>query len=215
MLNNLPVSEPQTLYDWLAVKESNRDNLAALQTKDLAVLYGLAYTPLLADPSFCAEIETVLEQSPDPVRARYEFAYILASHYWDKLTIWAREIATLMAGRDVNDPLANDEWSYDDLLPKPMIDKAKHWLTAGARAMRSDEEMMQLLVWVKSRACCMDTIFLEEDVEEIEAELGEEIDIHNNAQVQALFNTLKEAWMESFGKDAADDEAQEDNDPDE
>ena len=78
-----PIADPHSPYDILALIETYRDHLGKLEFADLAILYGLSRLETFQDEAFCRKVESYLADHPDPVRAQYEFAYALASSFWE------------------------------------------------------------------------------------------------------------------------------------
>src|SRR5512147_3011895 len=87
-MNTLPVGSAKTIFDWEALREEFRGKLDLLELESLAVMYGLSSTTSYQDDGFVSKVEAYLAKSENPVRARFDFAYHLASSFWEVYSMW-------------------------------------------------------------------------------------------------------------------------------
>jgi hypothetical protein len=192
-MNNLPVAPPHTPYDWLAIKETYRERLEALGYDDLSILYGLSSLAPFRDEPFCRQVEASLDANPDPVCARYEFGYHLASSLWETFWLWEEELKAL-----------GDSGEF----PAKLKDQSMQWLLAGIPHLREDGDMLQLIHWLKYRRGMSDTSLSAEDIQTLEAAMGYTIDFRSDQRAQALAREFLEAFNKRFPKNDAKPEGE-------
>ena len=190
-----PVSPPDSPYDFQALVENHRHRLDQSSYDELAILYGLSSLEPFRDEAFCREVEGYLASSQDPVRACYEFAYYLASVFWEYYSMWDhRQIDTPEGKRW--EKVKEGEPGYVGDFPDELRTKIMKWLLAGVEAYREDDELMQLIRWLKYRLGMSDTSLTQAEIEILERALGEEIDFYKDKHAQKLLKRIIEVFEE-------------------
>ncbi|MBN1145961.1 MAG: hypothetical protein JXA78_01795 [Anaerolineales bacterium] len=161
MLDNLPISAPDTPYDYVAFKEIYRQRLDRLDMATLAELYGLSSLERFADPDFRLQVEARLEAAPDPTRQRFEFAYHLASAFSELYGSWRSRRLPSEPHVYRYERIPADDPEYVGELPAWLVQNTMDWLLAGIAAYRADRELMQNVHWLKYRCDIGDTYLLE------------------------------------------------------
>ena len=197
---DLPVSSPHTPYDFLALIETYRHDLKQLDFSDLSILYGLSCLEFFRDQAFCQQVDRYLDSHPDPLRARYEFAYHLASSFWEFFAMWQMRQVEGPDGKrwEIIKP---GQTGYVGEFPDALRAQIMDWLLAGIAAFRDDDELMQLIRWLKYRKDMSDTSLSRAELAVLEQALGEEIDFHKDKRAQALIQNLIETWNARDGQE--------------
>ena len=98
------------------------------------------------------------------------------------------------------------EPGYVGEFPDSLRQMIMTWLLAGIEAFREDDELMQLIRWLKYRLDMWDTSLTQAEIQILEQALGEEIDFHKDQRAQALIENLIKVWGERHQHDADDGE---------
>lgn len=178
MDNTYRLSPPRTPYDYQAWREAVRGNLADQPLDLLADLYGLSALPSFQDQSFCDQVEAVLAAKPEPIYARFVFAYWVGASFWDALSMW-----------NYQNPQGAD---FVGDLPDWLTEKVIAWLIEGIRAYHQDRELMQNIHWLKYRDMSGDTFLTSVDIQRLEEELGYQIRFQDDPIAQAMTKEIFE-----------------------
>lgn len=190
-LENLPVSESRTPHDFAAVREHYRTTIHECSLEGLAEFYGISTLEPCRDDDFCQLVEAILDAAEYPVRARFEFAYHLASSFWEDyhiLLINQREFPGL----------------FDEVtLPPWLIDRTMEWLLAGIAAYRDDREVMQMVHWLRYRRMNWDTYLTDAQLDALEQALGYPINAKEDPYLKEI---LQDTWEKLKRRQDADPE---------
>jgi hypothetical protein len=198
---DLPVSPPDSPYDFQVLLETCRGRLDQSDYDTLSILYGLSSLDLFRDEDFCREVEEYLTSSPDPVLARYKFAYYLASIFWEYFSQWQYRQVEHLDGKRW-EKITEGEPGYVGELSDEFRKMIMDWLLAGIEAFREDDELMQLVRWLKYRLEMSDTSLTRAEIQVLEQALGEEIDFHKDRRAQALVQQTIRALEEQRKRNA-------------
>lgn len=221
-MNTFPVGRPQTIFDWAVLRDEFRGKLELLEMETLSVLYGLSKTSGYQDDDFAREVEAYLSKFTDPVRTRYDFAYHLASWFWDKYTTWGYMDFTEKPMDDrpyrvVHYEHNGPEYYRVDLLPdepgyagdfvEGFHDMVMDWLLEGLSTYVDDQEVIDYAFYLISRMGLWDT-FLEEETDKplLEAAANKEISFKTSAGGRRILGIVVDALEEERKKKNTDKE---------
>jgi len=207
-MNTFPVGSPQSIFDWVALRDEFRGKLELLEMETLSVLYGLSKTVGYQDDDFAREVEEYLSKSADPIRARYDFAYHLGSWFWDKYSTWGYLVFTEkpqggrpyhVFQREYNGPefysvaLLPGEPGYAGDFVEGFHDKVMNWLLAGLSAYADDDEVIDYAFYLISRMGMLDTFLEEEDKLLMEAAANKEISFKTSPGGRRILGIVTDA----------------------
>jgi hypothetical protein len=177
---------PHSLEGWLSFRAANQHNLADLDLPTLAVLYGLSWRAPYSDAKLRRQVETVIENSPDPLYTRFMLAYHAATYYDDISSSWGWGQVANDAGETSYDFIPEGQPGFIAPPPPDFIEQVKHWLIEGIQAFREDRGRIQLIHWIKYRIMAGDSYLTETDAADLEAALGYEIRADADPYAQEL-----------------------------
>jgi hypothetical protein len=202
-MKNLPISEPITPYDFMAVFETFRDRLDQLDTCDLGIFYGLYRLEPFRDEAICREIEDFVAENPEPVRARFLLAYELASSFWETFSMWQKRRIDGADGT-YREKIQPDEPGYVGVFPESLREDIMAWLLASVAVYREDDELMRCIFWLKTRLEMWDTSLTRDEIQVLEKAMGETIDIRKDKHAQALIKRVFEKQRQKTEQDMDD-----------
>jgi len=187
-MNNFSVGSPQTIFDWVAIREEFRSKLELLELDSLSMLYGLSKTIGYRDDDFVHAVEEYLSKSPDPIRVRFDLAYLLGSHFWDSYEVWGMGVRP-------GDP------GYMGDMVDDFHDLLLAWVLEGLIHYSSDPDVFDSAFFLVSRTGNYDTFLNEDDVPLMEAVANKEISIKTSRGGQELVEVFRHFYREHFGTD--------------
>ena len=208
-MNTFPVGKPKTIFDWAVLRDEFRGKLELLEMETLCVLYGLSKTVGYQDDNFARAVAEYLSMSADPVRTRYDFAYHLASWFWDEYSTWGYSV---FAEKPLNDrpyravhyEANGPEYYRVDLLPdepgyagdfvEGFHDQVMDWLLEGLSAYADDQEVIDYAFYLVSRMGMWDTFLEERDQALLEAAAHKEISFKTSAGGRRMVSQVIEAF---------------------
>jgi len=176
------LSDPQTIFDWSAIRDGFRRRLDLVPIKSLAIAYGLSCTVGYRDNVFVEVVDTFVGMLDDPVRTRFDLAYIIGSSFWDHYDMWHFENIHPEDPGYVGDML-------DDFHGKIL-----GWVLDGLSAYSDVPEVMDNAYFLVSRIGNYDTFFEEEDILLMEAAAGKEISINTSEGGRKLIELLSDTF---------------------
>jgi len=216
-MNTFPVGKPQTIFDWAALRDEFRGKLELLESETLSVLYGLSQTVGFQDDDFVRETKEYLSKSADPVRTCFDFAYHLASWFWDKYFMWGYLIYTEKPAdgrpyrafkREYNGPefysvnLLPDEPGYAGDFVEGFHDQVMDWLLEGLSVYPDEQEVIDYAFYLISRMGMGDTFLEEADKDLMEAAANKEISFKTSAGGRRIVGLVIDALEEERKKKA-------------
>jgi len=207
-MDTFPVGKPKTIFDWAVLRDEFRGKLDLVEMETLSVFYGLSKTSGYQDESFAREVEEYLSKSADPVRTRFDFAYHLASSFWDVYSTWGYLV---FAEKPLNDrPYRAFHYEYNgpeyyrvDLLPdepgyagdfvEGFHDKVMDWLLEGLSVYADEQEVIDYAFYLISRMGLGDTFLEEQDKALMEAAANKEISFKTSAGGRRIVGQVMEA----------------------
>jgi hypothetical protein len=79
------LSSPQTIRDWIELKNIYREKLHFLlrwSPSKLAISYAVSYLQPYDDPQYRADVEDLVNKSDDPQRRRFMMAVEICTRFW-------------------------------------------------------------------------------------------------------------------------------------
>ena len=200
------LSDPDTIFDWAAMRDVIRKRVDLAPMRSLAIAYGLSCTVGYRDDVFVEVIDAFVEMLDDPVRERFNLAYMIGSSFWDHYDMWHFENTHPEDPGYVGDML-------DDFHGKIL-----GWVLDGLSVYSDVPEVMDNAYFLISRIGNYDTFFEEEDILLMEAAAGKEISINTSEGgrqlIENLYNFFKEVKDSDENKNNEMDELYPEN-PDE
>lgn len=208
-MNTFPVGKPQTIFDWAVLRDEFRGQLELLDLESLSILYGLSKITGYQDNDFAREVEDYLSKSADRVRTCFNFAYHLASSFWDTYSTWgymdfAEKPANDCPYRVVKHEYQGPEYYRVDLLPDEpgyagdfvdgFHDKVMDWLLEGLSVYADDQEVIDYAFYLISRMGMWDTFLEEQDQALMEAAAHKEISFKTSAGGRRMVNQVIDAF---------------------
>jgi len=172
------LSDPQTIFDWAASRDVFRRRLDLVPIKSLGIAYGLSYTIGYRDDVFVEVVDTFVDMLDDPVRTRFDLAYIIGSSFWDHYELWHYE---------------NVRPEYPGYVGEMLDDfhgKILKWVLDGWSANSDDPEVVDKAFFLISRIGNNDTFLEEDDIPLMEAAAGKEISINTSEGGRKLIEHL-------------------------
>jgi len=176
------LSDPDTIFDWAAMRDVIRKRVDLAPIRSLAIAYGLSCTVGYRDDVFVEVINTFVGMLDDPVRARFDLAYMIGSSFWDHYEIWHYENVHPEDPGYVGDML-------DDF-----HDKILGWMLDGLSAHSDIPEVIDNAYFLVSRIGNYDTFFEEDDIPLMEAAAGKEISINTSEGGRKLIELLSDTF---------------------
>jgi hypothetical protein len=212
-LDNLPVSQPITVHDWAAFRELHRHDLSSLDIETLAALYGFSSLTEYHDDDCLQSIERMMDESGDPVRARYDLAWNLGEFFNDEYfytwrTVYTpEERATLDAinnGAFVPAPngrqIQPGEPGYVSEIPAELHTKVVGWLVEGIKRFRNDDDLFQHVRTIAARAVFGDTFLDKADIEQLRQASNDELTMRTDKRAQEMIREMVEKFNKQFGR---------------
>jgi hypothetical protein len=210
----LPIGPPQTVHDFSAFRELHRHDLSGVEPKIMAILYGFSSLPEYRDDDCLRCIEQWMDESGDPVRARYELAWNLGESFDDEYfyqwkTVYTPEerarldallngeYGTAPRGR----PIQPGEPGYVSEIPAELHEKVVGWLVEGIKCFRDDEELFQHIRTIAARALAGDTFLDDKDIEQLRRASNDELTLRTDKWAQEAIRKLTKDFNEFFGHD--------------
>lgn len=191
-MNNFSVGQPQTIFDWVALREEFRGKVEILDIGTLSILYGLSNTVVYRDDEFSSEVEDFLSTSADPIRTRFDFAYELASEFWETYKLW-----------DFSSIQTSGNARASELLQE-LHDKALKWLIDGLTLYSDQMEVMDSAFFVVSRIGNYDTFLEEDDIPLLEAAARKEISFKTSEGGRRIVQNFRDFFENMKSKDDKD-----------
>jgi hypothetical protein len=216
LFDALPVDLPQSVHDWAAFRELHRHDLPGLDPEILATLYGFSNLPEYRDEACLQNIERMLDDSADSVRARYELACNLGEYFdgdfYQWQTVYTPEerarLDALLHG--AYGPVPNGrriqpgEPGYVSEIPNELHTKVVGWLLEGIKRFRDDEELFQHIRTIAARKLAGDTFLNEEDIEQLRRASNDELTLRTDEWAQAHIREITQKFNEMFGQNNDD-----------
>lgn len=197
--DTLPVGPPVTVQDWAAFRELHRRDLSSLDSKTLAVLYGFSSLIEYRDEECLHGIEQVMDESDDPVRARYDLACNLGEFFDDEYFYRWRVVYTpgelarleelrngaygaVPRGRHVQP----GEIGYISEIPADLHAKVVSWLVDGIGRFRENEDLFQHVRTISARALAGDTFLDDDDIEQLRRASDDELTLRTDLRAQEM-----------------------------
>jgi hypothetical protein len=187
-MNNFSVGGPQTIFDWVALREEFGSKLDLLGLDSLSILYGLSKTIGYRDDDFVQVVEEYLVKSPDPIRVRFDLAYQLCSHFWDSYEVWGMGVRP-------------GEPGYMGEMVDDFHDVLLAWVLDGLTSYSDESEVMDSAYFIVSRIGNYDTFLEEQDIALMEAAANKEISINTSKGGQELIEIVRNFYKDHFGED--------------
>jgi len=222
-MNTYPVGPPKTIFDWAALRDEFCSKLELLDLDTLSILYGLSQTVGFQDDAFVREVKEYLSKSADPVRTCFDFAYHLASGFWDEYSSWGYLVYTEKPAndrpyrvfkREYNGPefysvdLLPDEPGYAGDFVEGFHDQVMDWLLEGLSVYADEQEVIDYAFYLVSRIGMWDTFLKEPDKALMEAAAKKEISFKTSAGGRRMVSQVIEAFEKERNK--KDDEQKSD-----
>ena len=216
-MNTFSVGKPQTIFDWAALRNEFRGKLELLDLETLSVLYGLSQTFGFQDDDFVREVKEYLSKSADPVRTRFDFAYHLASWFWEEYSGWGYLVYTEKPAndrpyrvfkREYNGPefysvdLLPDEPGYAGDFVEGFHDQVMDWLLEGLSVYPDEQEVIDYAFYLISRMGMGDTFLEGPDRALMEAAANKEISFKTSAGGRRIVGLVVEKLEEERKKKA-------------
>jgi hypothetical protein len=216
-MNTFSVGPPKTIFDWAAWRDEFRGKLELLDLETLSILYGLSQTVGFQDDDFVREVKEYLSRSADPVRTRFDFAYHLASGFWEEYVGWGYLVYTEKPAndrpyrifkREYNGPefysvdLLPDEPGYAGDFVEGFHDQVMDWLLEGLSIYPDEQEVIDYAFYLVSRIGMWDTFLKEPDQALMEAAARKEISFKTSAGGRRMVKQVIEAFEEERKKKA-------------
>ena len=186
------LSDPDTIFDWAAMRDVIRKRVDLAPMRSLAIAYGLSCTVGYRDDVFVEVIDTFVGMLDDPVRERFDLAYMIGSSFWDHYDMWHFENTHPEDPGYVGDML-------DDFHGKIL-----GWVLDGLSAYSDVPEVMDNAYFLVSRIGNYDTFFEEDDIPLMEAAAGKEISLNTSEGGRKLIEHLDNFFKETNDKNKMD-----------
>lgn len=216
-MNTYPVGKPQTVFDWAALRDEFRSKLEVVDLETLSILYGLSQTVGFQDDDFVRGAKEYLSKSADPIRTRFDFAYHLASSFWEAYSGWGYLVYTEKPAddrpyrvfkREYNGPefysveLLPDEPGYAGDFVAGFRDQVMYWLLEGLSVYPDEQEVIDYAFYLISRMGMGDTFLEESDKVLMEAAANKEISFKTSAGGRRIVGLVIDALEEERKKKA-------------
>jgi len=196
-----PVGPAHTVFDWAALRDEFRTKLELLELKSIAVMYGLSRTEGYRDDDFARKVDDYLSKLPDPIRSRFDLAYLLGSDFWNTYDVWSM------------DSVQPGEPGYIGDLLDDLHDTVLAWLLEGLTAYSDIPEVMDSAYYLVSRVGNYDTFLEEEDIPLLEAAARKEISLENSEGGRKIIQLFSEIFDQARSKDKNEDDSLGDSAP--
>ena len=198
-MNMYSVGPARSIFDWAALRDEFRVKLELLDMDALAVMYGLSRTVGYQDDDFVQKAEDYLATLPDPIRARFDLAYLLGSNFWDAYDLWSA------------DYMQPDKPGYMGKLMDELRDTIMAWLVEGLSVYSDIPEVMDSAYFLVSRVGNYDTLLEEEDIPILEAAARKEISIENSEGGKKIIQLFTEFFNQARQKEKDEDDSSDDS----
>ncbi|MFN8388288.1 MAG: hypothetical protein U0V48_06385 [Anaerolineales bacterium] len=187
-MDSFSVSGPDTIFDWIALRDEFRAKVHLLQLETLAIMYGLSKTVGHQDDDFANKVEEYLSKSKDPIRMRFDLAYCLGSTFYDYYEPWEFE------NRQPEEP------GYVGPMVEGFHDTLLAWVKDGLSAYSDDTDVMDSAFFLVSRTGNYDTFLNEEDIPLMESAAQKEISPETSPGGRALLGYFRKFFDEQAGR---------------
>jgi hypothetical protein len=191
-MNNFSVGGPQTIFDWIALRAEFQSKLELLDLDSLSILYGLSKTIGYRDDDFVQIVEEYMSKSSDPIRMRFDLAYLLGSHFWDSYEVWGMGVQP-------------GEPGYMGDMVDDFHDLLLAWVLEGLSHYSSESDVMDSAFFLVSRTGNYDTFLEEADVPLMETAANKEISIETSEGGRELVEIFRKFYRDHFGNDNGTD----------
>ena len=200
-MNMYSVGPARSIFDWAALRDEFRVKLELLDMDALAVMYGLSRTVGYQDDDFVQKAEDYLATLPDPIRARFDLAYLLGSNFWDAYDLWSA------------DYMQPDKPGYMGKLMDELRATVVAWLVEGLSVYSDIPEVMDSAYFLVSRVGNYDTLLEEEDIPILEAAARKEISIENSEGGKKIIQLFTEFFNQARQKEKDENDSSDDSRP--
>jgi hypothetical protein len=159
-MQELPVSNPETVFQWEAFRELHRHDLHTLDIEVLYALYGFSILPEYRDEACLRAIEDVMDRSADPVRFRYEMACMLGNYFDGDHFLWS----TLNIGTPGQRSVLPDEPCYISPIPQKLHTIVDNWVCDGIAAFGIGDPQFHQVRNIAARFAGGSTFLTETDI---------------------------------------------------
>ena len=188
------LGDPDTIFDWAAMRDEIRKRVDLAPVRSLAITYGLSSTVGYRDDGYVEVLDVFIEMLDDPVRMRFDLAYAICSSFWDHYEIWHYENVQPEDPGHVGDML-------DDFHGKIL-----KWVLEGLSACSDIPEVMDNAYFLVSRIGNHDTFLGEEAIPLMEASAGKEISTNTSEGGRKLIEYLDNFFKEMKDKNKTDED---------
>ncbi|MBV6399964.1 MAG: hypothetical protein CNIPEHKO_00245 [Anaerolineales bacterium] len=196
-MDSFSVSGPDTIFDWIALRDEFRTKLDLLELKPLTIMYGLSKTVGHQDDDFANRVEEYLSKSKDPIRMRFDLAYCLGSTFYDYYEPWEFE------NRKPEEP------GYVGPMVDGFHDALLAWVCGGLSAYSDDPEVIDSAFFLISRTGNYDTFLNEDDVPLIESAAQKEISLKTSPGAREIMQIFRDLFDKQSGDSAAQNDQKE------
>lgn len=217
--DTLPVGPPVTVHDWAAFRELHRNDLSGLDIKTLAILYGFSSLLEYRDDECLQSIEQVMDETADPVRARYDLAWNLGEFFDDeffyrwRVVYTPEEVARLKElrngaygsvprGRHVQP----GEPGYVSEIPAELHFTVVNWLVDGIKRFRDDDDLFQHVRTIAARASIGDTFLDDDDIEKLRHASDDELTLRTDKRAQEMLGKINKDLLRATEQSENDTE---------
>lgn len=178
------LSDPDTIFDWAAMRDGIRRRVDLAPMRSFAITYGLSCTVGYRDDSYVESLDAFIEMLNDPVRERFDLAYAICSSFWDHYEIWHFE------------NIHPEDPGYVGDMLDDFHDKILNWVLEGLSAYSDDPDVMDSAYFIVSRIGIGDTFLEEKDIPLMEAAAGREISVNTSEGGRRLIKNLNNLFKE-------------------
>ncbi len=191
-MDSFSVSGPDTIFDWIALRNEFRTKLDLLELKPLTIMYGLSKTVGHQDDDFANRVEEYLSKSKDPIRMRFDLAYCLGSTFYDYYEPWEFE------NRKPEEP------GYVGPMVEGFHDNLLAWVLSGLSTYSDDTHVFDSAFFLVSRIGNYDTFLNEEDIPLMESAAQKEISMETSPGGREIMEIFRKYFAELRGENSGE-----------